>query len=411
MFETRVGRFTDAWARPREVSARWFPLLLASLTALTALSIDMNLPAMPQFARIFGTDVATAQLTLSLFLIGFGAGQLVCGPLADRYGRRPVLLSGLALYAVAGFLCASSTSLGMLVGLRALQGFGASVGPILARAIVRDRFEGKEAVGVLSQITQVMIIAPMVAPSLGGILLGTTGWRSIFLLLATFGTVMLAIVARSLPETIPYRHTDPGYLGHIGRSFKSALSHRDTRLNLLNICLASAGMFAYISGSPFVVMDVFGVSQGLFGILFALPALSLLVGATVNRRLLATKSSEEILWIGARIVAVAGALIALLSLLNVGGVAAVIVPMMVYLFGVGLLMPNATSAAMAPHPHVAGLTSSLIGSLQTLAGALSGFVVGATFDHTSRPLALTVGILAALSLVCAVRARQMAALE
>jgi DHA1 family bicyclomycin/chloramphenicol resistance-like MFS transporter len=381
------------------------------MTALTALSIDMNLPAMPQFARIFGSDVTTAQLTLSLFLLGFGAGQLICGPLADRYGRRPVLLAGLALYAVAGFLCAASQSLPMLVALRALQGFGASVGPILARAIVRDRFEGKEAVGVLSQITQVMIIAPMVAPTLGGILLGTTGWRSIFLVLAAFGTLMLAIVARSLPETIPYRHTEAGYLGHVGRSFKSALSHRGTQLSVLNICLASAGMFAYISGSPFVVMDVFGVSREAYGVLFALPALSLLVGATANRRMLVHRTSEEILWIGARIIAAAGLTIALLALLNVGGVSAVIVPMMVYLFGVGLLMPNATSAAMAPHAHVAGLTSSLIGSLQTLAGALSGFVVGAMFDHTSRPLALTVGILAALSLVCAMRARKAGALE
>jgi DHA1 family bicyclomycin/chloramphenicol resistance-like MFS transporter len=381
------------------------------MTALTALSIDMNLPAMPQFARIFGSDVATAQLTLSLFLLGFGAGQLICGPLADRYGRRPVLLAGLALYAVAGFLCAASTSLPMLVALRALQGFGASVGPILARAIVRDRFQGKEAVGVLSQITQVMIIAPMVAPTLGGILLGTTGWRSIFLVLATFGALMLFLVARSLPETIPHRHTEPGYLGHIGRSFKSALSHRGTRLSVLNICLASAGMFAYISGSPFVVMDVFGVSREAFGVLFALPALSLLVGATVNRRLLVRRSSDEILWMGARIIAGAGLTIALLSLLNLGGVFAVILPMMVYLFGVGLLMPNATSAAMAPHAHVAGLTSSLIGSLQTLAGAISGFVVGEMFDHTSRPLALTVGILAVLSLVCAVRGRQAAFVE
>lgn len=411
MFETRVGRWADAWSQPREVSARAFPLLLASMTALTALSIDMNLPAMPQFARIFGSDVATAQLTLSLFLLGFGAGQLICGPLADRYGRRPVLLAGLALYAIAGFLCAASTSLPVLVTLRALQGFGASVGPILARAIVRDRFQGKEAVSVLSQITQVMIIAPMVAPTLGGILLGTTGWRSIFLVLATFGAFMLALVARALPETIPHRHTEPGYLGHVGRSFKDALSHRGTRLSVLNICLASAGMFAYISGSPFVVMDVFGVSREAFGILFALPALSLLGGATVNRKLLAHRSSEEILWLGARIIAVAGLTIASLSLLNLGGVSAVIVPMMGYLFGVGLLMPNATSAAMAPHAHVAGLTSSLIGSLQTLAGALSGFVVGEMFDHTSRPLALTVGILAVLSLVCAMRGRQAAFVE
>jgi DHA1 family bicyclomycin/chloramphenicol resistance-like MFS transporter len=379
--------------------------LLAAMTALTALSIDMNLPSLPHFARIFRSDAATAQLTLSLFLVGYGVGQLVCGPVADRYGRRPVLIAGLSVFTVAGFLCALAPSLPALVALRALQGLGASVGPILARAIVRDRYEGKEAIGVLSQITQVMILAPMIAPTLGGILLGSLGWSSIFVLLGLFGAALFVLVWRRLPETIPARHTEPDYVRHISRSFGEVLAHPGTRRHLLNICLASAGMFAYISGSPFVVMEVFGVSRQAFGILFALPALSLLGGATVNRYLLTRMGSPEILRLGGRIVAAAGVAIAACALAGVGGVAGVIVPMMGYLFGVGLLMPNATSAAMAPFAKTAGLTSSLIGALQTAAGALSGLLVGTLYDHTSRPLALTVGTLAVLSLLCASRER------
>jgi len=176
-------------------------LLLASLTGLTALSIDMSLPAMPQLQETFGAGVSSVQLTLSIFLAGFALGQVFCGPLSDRWGRRPVLLAGLALFTLAGLVCAGSTSLSMLVAARFVQGVGASVGPVVARAIVRDRFDSRRSASVLSQMTQVMIVAPLLAPTLGGYMLVRLGWPSIFVVLGASGALMSVICWRYLPET------------------------------------------------------------------------------------------------------------------------------------------------------------------------------------------------------------------
>src|SRR5215203_4545352 len=176
-------------------------LLLATLTGLTALSIDMSLPAMPQLQETFAAGVSAVQLTLSIFLAGFALGQVFCGPLSDRWGRRPVLLAGLALFTLAGLVCAGSTSLTMLIAARFVQVMGASVGPVVARAIVRDRFDSRRAASVLSQMTQVMIVAPLLAPTLGGYLLVRTGWPAIFVVLGASGALLSFVCWRFLPET------------------------------------------------------------------------------------------------------------------------------------------------------------------------------------------------------------------
>ncbi|HEX8830107.1 MAG TPA: multidrug effflux MFS transporter, partial [Longimicrobium sp.] len=292
------------------VKKRAFVGMLAGLTGITALSIDMSLPAMPQLQRVFGADVGATQLTLSMFLVGFAVGQLICGPLSDRVGRRPVLLAGLALFVAAGLACASSPSLALLVAGRFVQGLGASVGPILARAIVRDSFEERDASGVLSQITQVMIVAPLVAPTLGGYLLGLAGWKAIFLALATAGLVLWTVCWRFLPETRrPHAEAPPALLG----SYWTVLSHPASLRNVMTVCFSYAGMFAYISGSPFVFIDAFGVPRELFGLLFALPAGALLAGATLNRVLVRRMESARLLRAGVLLVFAAAVTIAVLA--------------------------------------------------------------------------------------------------
>jgi DHA1 family bicyclomycin/chloramphenicol resistance-like MFS transporter len=373
-------------------------LLLASLTGLTALSIDMSLPAMPQLQRAFEADVGAVQLTLSLFLAGFAAGQLVCGVMADRIGRRPVLLAGLALFAVAGLACAASPSLPVLVGARLVQGLGASVGPILARAIVRDCYGSREASGVLSQITQVMIAAPLVAPTLGGLLLVAFGWPAIFVLLGVSGAALWMVAWRRLAETLP-ASVRGAERAPLLRSYAAVVSHPDSLRHGLTICFSYAGMFAYISGSPFVLIDAFGVPRAVFGVLFALPALALMVGATLNRRLVTRMQPALLLDRGVWLVAAGGLMLLALGWWRIGGVAGVVVPMMVYMLGMGLVQPNATAAALAPHGRIAGVTSSLIGSAQTAGGALSGWLVGTLYDRTPRSLAATVAILGILALL------------
>lgn len=376
-------------------------LLLAALTGLTALSIDMSLPAMPQLQQTFGAGVSAVQLTLSIFLAGFALGQVFCGPLSDRWGRRPVLLAGLALFTVAGFVCAGSSSLPMLLAARFVQGAGASVGPVVARAIVRDRFDSRRAAAVLSQMTQVMIVAPLLAPTLGGYLLVGLGWPAIFLVLGLSGALMCLICWRWLPETSAGRETAPdGEPARARGGLREVLAHRESLRHALTTCFAYAGMFAYVGSSPFVLMDGFGVAEQNFGYVFALTAAALLVSATVNRSLLKRHTSSLlILRRGVVIIFAAGLALALAAGLGVGGLAGVVVPMMAYMFGQGLVMPNATAAAMAPHGESAGVVSSFMGALQTTGGALAGYLVGAFYDHTSLSLAVTVAAFAFMTLL------------
>lgn len=376
-------------------------LLLATLTGLTSLSIDMSLPAMPQLQETFGAGVSAVQLTLSIFLAGFALGQIVSGPLSDRWGRRPVLLVGLALFTLAGLVCAGSSSLTMLVAARFVQGAGASVGPVVARAIVRDRFDSRRAASVLSQMTQVMIVAPLLAPTLGGYLLVHLGWPAIFVVLGVSGAFISLLCWFFLPETARLNKVEDNVERLSTRaSLSEVLKHRASLRHALTTCFAYAGMFAYVGSSPFVLMDGFGVSEENFGYFFALTATALLVSATVNRALLKRhKPSQLILRRGVFVVFAAGAALALAAWFSVGGLAGVLVPMMAYMFGQGLLMPNATAAAMAPHGESAGVISSLMGALQTTGGALAGYLVGAFYDHTPLSLAMTVAAFASLTLL------------
>jgi DHA1 family bicyclomycin/chloramphenicol resistance-like MFS transporter len=373
-------------------------LILAGLTGLSALSIDMSLPAMPQLQRTFGASVGAVQLTLSLFLAGFALGQLVCGVVADRIGRRPVLLAGLALFSIAGLACAFSPSLPVLLAGRLVQGVGASVGPILARAIVRDCFSGPAASGVLSQITQVMIAAPLIAPTVGGFMLVSLGWPAIFVTLGGAGVLLWMICWRRLPETLPAAVRDAERIPLL-RSFRHVATHPESLRHGLTICFSYAGMFAYISGSPFVLIDAFGVPRALFGVLFALPALALMAGATLNRRWVMHVAPDRLLRRGVRLVFGAGVVLVAAAWMGIGGVAGVMLPMMAYMLGMGLVQPNATAAALAPHGRMAGVTSSLIGSVQTAAGAVSGAVVGSFYDHTPRSMATTVAVAGVLTLL------------
>ncbi|RYG45292.1 Bcr/CflA family efflux MFS transporter [bacterium] len=411
MKTSNLTRTESLVSASRGDAIKGLPFLLAALTALTALSIDMSLPAMPRLKEIFGSTEGMIQLTLSLFMLGYSVGQLVCGPLSDRVGRRPVLLGGLAVFALAGFGCAIAPSLPVLIALRLVQGMGASVGAILGRAIVRDKFEGREASGVMSQITQVMILAPLVAPTLGGYLLQAFGWHSIFLFLGIAGLAVASLSFAKLPETIRQRRTESGYVGQVFRGFGQALAHRSTRRHVLTTMFASAGMFSYISGSPFVIIGVFKVPEGQFGMVFSLTAAALMVGATLNRRLLSIWEPTRLLRFGVSIVAAAASLLILCTAFQWGGIYGVMGPMMVYLFGLGMVMPNASAAAMEPHPHMAGLVSSLMGGLQTLAGAVAGFAVGSFFDGTTRSLGFTAGAMGLLALLFLERTSVTAAKE
>lgn len=391
---------------------RRFPLLLAGLMATTALSIDMSLPAMPEIEKAFHASVGAVQLTLSLFLAGYAAGQLVCGPISDRLGRRPVMLTALLIFSLAGFACSLSHSLAVLVVARLVQGLAASSGPVISRAMVRDCYQQREAAVVLSQTTQVIIAVPLLAPMIGGYLLVWFGWPSIFVLLGSCGIVLFLVCRRILPETLGRRRSvtqttaEPSVTW--GKGFGIVLSHRPTVRHLLTGCFVYSGMFAYVSGAPFLVIDVFGVPKERFAYVFALTALGLLGGASVNRTLLARYAPRVLLKAGSVCVLTGGLLMLAFAWLRLGGLPGVICPMMLYIFGMGVVMPNAMASAMAPHGRLAGVASSLMGAMQTGGGALAGYIVSLLYNNSSLPIAASVAVLAVLTFVAVDRRAALA---
>jgi len=372
-------------------------LLLGALTALTALSIDMSLPALPSLSRTFHAPAAEAQLTLTLFLIGYAISQIICGPLSDAYGRRPILLAGLIVFTAAGAGCVLSQSLPMLIAMRVLQGIGASSGPIIARAIVRDTYDKSHAAVVFSHITQVMILAPVLAPALGGLLMAKSSWHAIFAVLAGAGLLVTVTTFITLKETHSAAHPDAVRPATLLASYRTFFSDRTSVAHALIVCFAYCGLFAYISGSPFVLMDVYGIPRIHFGFYFGGAALALLAGATINKSLIRQGTSpERLLRIGVMLLTFAGAAIFAGSFVHGLGVWPVLIPIALYLFAMGIVAPHATAAAMHPFPKIAGVISSLVGGMQTGGGGLSGSLTGALYDHTAHPMG---GVMCAMGIL------------
>lgn len=370
---------------------RAFTILLGALSGITALSVDMSLPALPRLTEVFATSPETVQLTLSLFLAGFAVGQLLYGPLSDRFGRRPVLLGGLAIYAAGGVGCALSPSIEALVAFRLLQGVGGCVGRVMGPAIVRDEFEARRGAEVLSHITQVMALAPLVAPVVGGYLLDLAGWRSIFATLGACGLAILVATFAQFAESSRYR--DPSALrpAALAGNWVRFLTNRACLGHLLIVCCVFAGLFSYISGSSFVFIEVFGVSSQAYGLLFASTALAFMAGALVNARLVRRLPPAPILRAGLAVVVTGGlALLAFAALRP--SIPGILGPMMVFVFGIGLVVPNATAAAMEPLPRIAGVASSLLGSAQMAVGSVAGLLVNRYYDGT--PIAMATGVAA-----------------
>lgn len=378
-------------------TSRAFVVLLGALTALTALSIDMSLPALPRLAAVFATTPDKAQLTLSVFLIGFAIGQLAYGPVSDRFGRRPVLLFGLVVYAAGGIGCAISGSIDQLILFRLLQGIGGCVGRVMGPAIVRDEFHAQRGAQVLSYVTLVMALAPLIAPVIGGYLLVIADWQAIFLVLAAFGAIVLAVIATRFGESSKYRDPQATQVPTLLRNYARFLAHRACLGHALINCFVFAGLFSYISGSSFVFIEVFGLPAQIYGILFGVTASAFMAGASLNGRFVRRRRPQVVLRIGLAIVLAGGAAMLLWTLI-LPSVTGVLVPIVVYVFGMAFVFPNATAAAMEPLPRMAGVASSLIGSSQMAVGSLAGYLVNRFYDKT--PLAMATGIAASAALAC-----------
>jgi len=364
--------------------------LLAALSAIGPLTTDMYLPSLPDIARQLGSSTAQVQLTISAYLIGFAVGQIFYGPVSDRHGRKPVLLAALALYCVASLACALSTSIEMLILARFVQALGGSGGIVLARAVVRDLYSGVRAGRELSLISSVMALAPVLAPVAGGILQTGFGWRSIFVTLVTAGLAGAAIVWLLLPETLSVRAAEPVSPRTMLKSYR-AVARNPAYLTYLGLAATSyAGLFAWISGASFVLQNLYGLSPFSFGIAFAVGSVGYMTGAMLAARLVTRFGIDGILGLGSCALAVGGLGLVAAVALGLTSALSLVLPVAIYLAGLGMVLPQAIAGAMTPFPDRAGAASALLGFIQQCAAALCGAVVGWLLGENAWPLAVVV---------------------
>lgn len=386
--------------------------VLAMLTALGPLSTDFYLPSLPEIVRVMATDIAGAQATLSAFLFGYAGGQIVWGPLSDRLGRKPILLMGLGLFALATLACALAPSIEGLTAARVLQAFGASGPIVLGRAMVRDLYEGPRAGRELARMGMIMGLVPAIAPVLGGLLQGAFGWRSTFVASLVFASVLALAVALLLPETLRTRSAQGLSLPAIIRGFGVLLRNRAFRVYVGLTALAYGGLFAFISGSSFVLIGVYGLSPVAFGLSFGFAVLGFILGTIVAQRLVGRRGLDGVIGLGVACLAAGGLSMLACVATGFGGPAGVVLPMTLYACGVGLTMPQAQASAMMPFPDRAGAASSFTGLCQMLFSACIGLLVGRLLQGTALPLPAVMSVIGVAALVlfkasAAIRAGQV----
>jgi MFS transporter, DHA1 family, multidrug resistance protein len=370
-------------------------VLLGSIVAIGPLSIDTYLPAFPAMAGALHTSASAVQLTLTACLAGLALGQLVAGSLSDRLGRRRPILVGLSGYVAASLLCAAAPDVLTLTALRFVQGFCGAAGMVISQAVVRDRFSGASAVRMFSSLMLVIGVAPIAAPVLGGQLLALWSWRGIFVALAVIGSLVLLAVATRLTETLPPERRDRRGLRTTLRTLRRLLGRRDFMGYAIASSMSFATVFAYVSGSSFVLQDIYGLSPQAFSVVFGANGIGLIIASRVNARLVGR--TEPVVLLRRAMASTAAAALVLLAVLAAGGLGAwaVMVPLFAIVCSFAFALPNATALALADHPEVAGAASALLGVIQFVSGAAVAPLVGVAGTGTALPMGI---VMAALGL-------------
>jgi MFS transporter, DHA1 family, multidrug resistance protein len=364
-------------------------VLLGALSAFGPLSMDLYLPALPSLQRDLGVGQATAQLTVTLAAIGLAVGQLVAGPLSDRLGRRGPLLVGVGGWALASLLCALSPDVWVLCAVRLLQGTAGAAGIVLGRAVVRDRLAGTAAARAFALLAMIGGVAPIVAPVAGAGLLHATGWRGVFVLLAVIGTVLLALTAWRLPETLPVRRRAGGGLRATLRNGRALLRRRPFVAAALAQALSFAALFTYISQSSFVLQNGYGLSAAQFALVFAVNGAGIVAAGQLSRVLVARTGARALLAAGL-VAQAAGGVGLLAAALTGGGLPLVLPALFVVVAAYGLVAPNATALAMADAAEVAGTASALVGVSQFAIGGVAAPLGGLGAAGSLLPVAVVI---------------------
>ena len=365
-------------------------LLLALLTTIGPLSTDMYLASLPDMARLLETSPARVQLTLSSYLVGFACGQIVYGPVSDRLGRKPVVLVALGIFGISSLACALTSSIDALIVARFFQAFGGSGAVVLARAIVRDLYSGARAGRELSLMGMIMALAPIIAPVIGGVLQTYFGWRANFIVLIGIAMLAGAAVRLLLPETLKHRAPEKLSLVPVLRIYRALARNRGFVAYLGILAACYAGLFAWISGSPFVLQDLYGLSAFGFGLTFAAGCSGYMIGAWFGSRLVMRIGIDRTIGIGGIALSAGGLLMVLSVWLGWRSGASLAIPTAVYLTGLGLTLPQAMAGALTPFPDRAGAASSLMGFAQQTSAAALGALVGHLLGASAWPMAFAV---------------------
>jgi DHA1 family bicyclomycin/chloramphenicol resistance-like MFS transporter len=371
--------------------------VLGSVTVIGPASMDIYLPALPEVAQDFGTSQSATQVTLTTFLLGLAAGQLLSGPLSDVHGRRRPLVAGMAVFSVASLVCSLAPSLATLAAMRFVQGAAAVAGMAIGRAIVRDLYSGAGAARYFSRLMLIVGLGPVLAPVVGGQLLAVTSWRGLFVGLALLGLVLTVVSAVLVPETLPPARRRAAGLRATARTFSSLLGDRSFRGFVLLAAFASGAVVAYLAGSSFVFEDVYGLSPQLYGLLFGANAVFMIAGAQLNAHLVGRRSPRRLLGFGVATMGVGGVgLLAVVSLPD-EPLALVMVPLALLMFSWNFVQANTLALALTDHPDAAGTAAGLLGISQFAFGAAVAPLVGVGGDGTALPMAL-------VSAVCGIAA-------
>ncbi|KPC62468.1 MFS transporter [Streptomyces chattanoogensis] len=378
-------------------------LVLGGLTALAPLSMDMYLPALPQVTGALHSPAATVQLTLTTCLAGMALGQMAVGPMSDKWGRRRPLLAGMVIYVLATALCAFAPGAELLIAFRLLQGLAGAAGIVIARAVVRDLYDGVAMARFFSTLMLVAGVAPVVAPLIGGQILRITDWRGVFAVLTVVGVLLTLLVWRALPESLPPARRHSGGLGQTVRTMGGLLADRVFSGYLLAGAFAFTAMFAYISASPFVVQEIYGASPQVFGLLFGVNSVGLVLVGQINGKVLVGRVGlDKVLGTGLALMTVAAAGLLLMSsgAFDTVGLAPVAVGLFVMMAAMGLVAPSTNALAMQRTPHAAGSASALMGTSTFLLGSVASPLVGIAGERTAVPMALVQLSCTVLALVC-----------
>ena len=381
-------------------------LLSGGLIAFGPLSTDMYVPALPLMSAYFGTSPSVVNLTLSIYLVGFAIGQLVYGPLSDRFGRRPALLSGMVIFLVSSGAVIVAPTIETLIVARFFQALGACSGQVIGRAMIRDLHNREETTRMLAYATVVMGLTAAVAPTMGGFISVWFSWRWIFVLLTGYGVIIGFFVWRRLPE--PIARLNPHAIQPLRtmRNFGFLLRDRAFAGYLTSLCFMFAGMFSFIAGGAFVFQEVLGLKPQEFGLVFTAMATTFIVGLLITGRVSRRIDPHRIYGLAISGAALGAVLVAIVAVSGPSGAVVLVLPWMIVTFCMGFVMPLGYAAALAPHPQLAGTASALLGASQSASSAAAGYLAGKTFNGTALPMGLMIAaftILAFLSFFMIVR--------